>query len=234
MAKQEDPNPSEVADVERFGDIATSLSLLSGEVIHEVTHTLNFLQYLLQEVLGSDAAETVRFTTNEFDRVHRLIGSLRRLKLPVPEPQEVSLSAVVRQTIEQVQDAVPQRELLVETRIPSDTLIRTDATCLASALRNLLLDILERVPAGTPFVITSIVSELQPLQLEIAYGGEALPVHAATPPSGWDVWPPMTPAFRRTIAYRLLRHLGWSMSDEQNAQGHVVRLSAPLPMRISL
>ena len=221
--------------VEPFGDVATALSLLSAEAIHEVTYTLNFLQFFLQQEPGSEAAaETARFANTEFDRMHRLIGALRRFKLPVPEPMEVSVSTLVGQCIDQVQDAAVRRALSIEFRIAPETMIRTDAACLGSALRNLLLDALERVPAGTPIMITAICSDQQPLLLELSDGGAALPDHAATPLNGWDMGPLMSAVYRRTIAHWLLRHVGWSMSYEHTAQGNVFRLTAPLPMRLPL
>jgi signal transduction histidine kinase len=216
-----------------FGDVAVALSLLSGEVIHEVTHTLNFLR-LLQDSASDTDAEITRFAQAELERTQRMVRHLRRLKLPAPEREDVSLAEVITQSIERVQESVAQRGLSIEARIPVDAVVRDDAECLRSALRNMLLDMLDRAPAGSSIAITAPACAPQPLQLEFSDEGEALPGPDVMEADWQNEVPSRPPISRRTLAHRLLRHLGWSMSYERHARRNVIRLTAPMPMSRSL
>lgn len=217
-----------------FGDVAVALSLLSGEVLHEVTHTLNFLRLFLQEPVSDADGEISRFAKAELERMQRMIGHLRRLKLPTPQLADVALSDLVRQSIEQVRASVAQGTLSIDAHIPADVVVRTDAECLRSAFRNLLLDALDRSPAKASILITADASGQQPLQLEFFDEGEALPTRDVAALDGWSAGLPTSSAFRRALAHRLLRHLGWSMNCERRAQRNVIRLTAPVPMSPSI
>lgn len=217
-----------------FGDVAVALSLLSSEVLHEVTHTLNFLRLLLGEPASDANAELTRFGRAELERMQRMVRHLRTLKLPTPELAEVSLSDLVRQSIEQVRASVAQGALSIDAHIPTDVVVRTDAECLRSAFRNLLLDALDRSAAETSVLITADASGQQPLQLEFLDEGEAIPTRDGAALDGWSAGRPTTAAFRRVLAHRLLRHLGWSMDCERRAQRNVIRLTAPVPMSASI
>jgi C4-dicarboxylate-specific signal transduction histidine kinase len=232
MIESRDEVQIQEADTAAFGDVATALSLLSAEVIHEVTHTLNFLRFLLQQAPPGDAGtEMPRFANTEIERMQRMVGHLRRFKLPAPQPTEVSLSEVVERSIARVQEPVARQDPPIESRVRSDVWVRTDVECLASALRNLLLEARDRAPAGAALVITAEAPTQQPLHLDISDEGAALPDHAAAAPDWWDVGPPQTPRCRRVLAHWLLQHIGWSMSYERREQRNVFRLTAPMPMR---
>lgn len=210
-----------------FGDVAVALSLLSADVLHEVTHTLYFLRLLTQEPTSNDGAEITRFAKTELERMQRMVRDLRQLKLRAPEQVEVSLSILVNQSIHRVQESGSPGALYIEARIPAEAVVHTDPECLGSALNNLLLDALERVSEGSPLLIAADAAE--PPQLELSDEGEA-PIDLAVATPDWrQAGFPRTPTFRRILAQRLLRHIGWSMSYERRAQRNVLRLTPPLP-----
>lgn len=217
-------------DAAAFGEVATALSLIGAEVIHEVTHTLHFLRFLQQESCSSTDPEIVRFGGIELDRMQHLLGDLRRFKLPVPELRVASLSWLVGQCIERARESAAPCVLSVEVGIPSEIVVCTDVGCLGSALKHLLRDALARVPKGSSVVIRADTSAGHPLWIELSDAGEALPDRDAVPLDWRDLASPLAPTFRRMMAHRLLRHIGWSMSYERQGDRNVFRLTAPMSM----
>lgn len=217
-------------DAAAFGDVAMSLSLLSAEVIHEVTHTLHFLRFLQQEACSSTDPEIVRFAGIELDRMQHLLGDLRTFKLPTPELRDSSLSRLVGQCIERVRESVAPCIPSIDVGIPSEIVVWTDVGCLGSALQNLLRDALARGTKGSPLVIRADASAGHPLWIELSDAGEALPERDAVPLDWRDLASPLAPTFRRMMAYRLLRHIGWSVSYERQGDRNVFRLTAPMHM----
>jgi signal transduction histidine kinase len=221
---------SKPMDATAFGEVATALSLLGSEVIHEVTHTLHFLRFLQQEACSSTDPEIVRFAGIELDRMQHLLVDLRRFKLPAPEMTDASLSWLVGQCIERVRESAAPCLVSVEVGIPSEIVVWTDVGCLDSALQNLLRDAFARVPKSSPVVIGADASAGHPLWIEVSDAGEALPDRDAVPLDWRDLASPLAPTFRRMMAYRLLRHIGWSMSYERQGDRNVFRLTAPMSM----
>lgn len=234
MTKYGGEGASTTTDADIFSDVSVALSLVGGEVLHEVTHTLNFLRVFLLQQPASGADEISHFAKVEHDRLQCMIAHLRRLKLPVAKLTHVSLSILVSESVKHIQESAAHRRLSIHTHIPADAVVRTDEECLRTALRKLLLDALERAPKDTPLTIAAEASDQQPLQLEISEEGEALSDQDATPLGWQSAGLPSTSTFRRALAHRLLRHLGWSLSYERRAQHNVFRLLAPLPMSLSL
>lgn len=217
------------ANTAAFGDADVALALLSGEVCHEVTHTMNFLRLLVLDPASGPDEELVRFAKAELERLQRLVGQLRGLKLPVPERENAPLAELVTQSIEKVQELVTKRRLSIDVCIPVDACIREDVRGLRSALRNLLLDVLARAPAGSCITIATIDSAQSPLLLEFSDDGEALPDVDGAELQWQNAVRSSSPGFRRLLAHRLLRHLGWAVCYERRAQRNVTRLTAPLP-----
>lgn len=219
-------------EADGFGEAAAALAVLGAEALHEITHTLNFLRFLTQPPLGDvSEAESARFAQTELERLQRLITHLRRFKLPTPQLEDVRLALLVMECVEQARGAWEVRGIRVEAALPADCAVQADTRCLRAALGHLIHYVVEQAPAGSRLLITAPDSDRQPVQLEFSVEGTVRSTDGRDAPPWWELWPLETAPSRRLLGHKLLRHIGWSLSESPPPSPFVLRLIAPPPVK---
>lgn len=210
-----------------YDEPEAALAVLGGEALHEITHTVSFLRLLAQQAAELPAAEVARFAQGELDRMQRLAGHLRRFKLPPLQLEEVRLRPVIADCIDRARRPLEARGIQAENAVSADCVVQADVQCLGAALRSLVHAAGEQTPAGSQLRMTVAASEREPVQLELVAetSEQTEPTQAEL---HWrELWPLGTPAAHRLIAHKLLRHMGWSLTEEHEPTRTRFRLTAP-------
>lgn len=213
--KHPGPHESESTDDPPLHETAAALHSISAEVLHEITHTLTFLRCLVeQDFSTTDAAEALGFARSEIARLERLAGNLRQFKVPPAHLSDVPIAAIVEATATDVKAAAVARGLQVSIDADVNLIAPSNQAALRSALRNLLLNAIESSPAGdTVHIHAGRSSSLGTVQIEISYGGSAIPSEQRNLLFHlWTLGPMEAQALRRVVAFRLLRHIGWTVT----------------------
>ncbi len=210
-------------------ETAALLHSLSAEVLHEIAHTLNFLHYLDGQVLHAVATpEMLGFVRKEISRIEGLARNLRQFKLPLAPLSEVSLAACIEQAVANMRSTASARG--IQLAITGDAALTAQAHPLffTLALQNLILQSVESSPAGdTVRIDTYPVNASGPIRIEISAGGS--PISAEQRVHLFNLWTMGSlelPALRRVIAFRLLRHIGWTVRYEYVESRNIFQVSA--------
>ncbi len=213
--KHPGPHEPESTDDTPLHETAAALHSLSAEVLHEITHTLTYLRCLVeQDFSTTDAAEALGFARNEIARLERLVGNLRQFKLPPAHLSDVPIAAIVEEAATDVKASAVAHGLPVSIDADAKLIAQGNRAALWSALRNLLLNAIESSPAGdTVHIRAGRSSSSGTVQIEISYGGSAIPTEQRKLLFHlWTLGPMDAQALRRVVAFRLLRHIGWTVT----------------------
>ena len=222
-------NPRANIQKVELDDLYTALSAVTGEVIHEVAHTLSYLRMLMNLPQGTASVdqEEKTFAGLEIARLERLLGNLRPFKPPVPQRESVRLINVAQQVLEDIQnDRLPTAEV----DVPSGLTVRGDSGFIAHAFRNLLAHAAAAAGLHGTYGINAALHKTDK--------GERVRLRI------WDSGPPIPPESRRSvflpwvtsgeghplrlaIAYSLARSLGWSLVYERTADRNEYRMELP-------
>lgn len=202
-------------------DLYTALSVVTGEVMHEVTHTLLFLRQFVNPAAAgvSLSQDAMVFAEQEIARLERLLVSLRMFKPSVPQKETLRILDVVQQALSSV--STTYRFLSAyEVDVPPDLKVLADEGMLLRALDNVLEYVSGSARPSETFGIRVVLGKNEPgsgVTLQIWHSGSADPridqKAIFLPWKQRDYDHPM----RLPIAHRLFRGLGWSLTYNRTA-----------------
>lgn len=162
---------------------------LLGDVSHELRSPLTRLQMAVglaqQESTTSVAREQyLQRCQREIDRLDRMIEnvlSLSRLEntLHITESEQVNLSALVKNIINDEQFVADKKSIHIEENIPNDVIIIADQTLLTSAISNVLSNAVKYGPAQS-IIKVMLSTDKQNVTLTISDCGDGVPEQALT------------------------------------------------------
>lgn len=212
-----------------------ALDAIAGEVSHELAHTLNFLRVLVDDFSEGEAlsAEDRALARKEAQRLARLMGYLRQLKLPSAPMQPVPLREVLLRAMGAAQSALNGPSLHLSAAIEGDLTLLAEPSLLFVLLRDVLTDVMQRcVRSATDGVRVC----LQPAThgpnaiacLDIT--GPTPRKDPATEPDRLAAWGDATTGsggIGLAVAGRLARLFGWTLEEIQEEDCQGLRLCIP-------
>lgn len=201
-----------------LADLYTALSAVTGEIVHEVNHTLLFLRQLVSLASAgiSSTQEDKDFAENEIARLERLLGNLRTFKPAVPQPEVVQVLDVVQQALAALSTRYKVPPTLA-VDVPPGLKVFADKRMLLRALNNVLEHVHCSAIQNEAVGVRVVIEKNEPrteVSLQIWDSGPELALvdrKAIFLPwklSSRDYDHPL----RLTIAHRLFRGLGWSLT----------------------
>src|SRR4051812_3510262 len=83
-----------------------ALHVVSVEVGHELTHTLNYLRFLVGHTDTSGVtADLIGYASQETERLEQLLGHLRPFRLPTPALADIQVRECIEQGFSAIRDA---------------------------------------------------------------------------------------------------------------------------------
>lgn len=225
-------NPSTPKQMVSLDDLYAALSAVTGEVIHEIAHTLLFLRQLTSPSPGSatTAQETATFAEQEIARLERLLGNLRQFKLTVPQRQPVRVVDVVKPILASLDSEPTEGSPRGSVDVPPSLAVNEDPEFLAQALRNFLEHAREAAGPAGAFGLRASVARADgtnTVRLQIWDSGPEVPAAART--SLFVPWKPRknNHSLRLAIARCVFRAMGWSVSYKRVEGRNEYSLIAP-------
>ena len=203
-------------------DLYAALSLVTGEAVHEVTHTLLFLRHLVKssQLGAAPAQEVIAFAGQEIARLERLLGNLRLFKPPVPKHEAIQLLDVVQRILTNLSSPPRAAERHSEANVSSSLTVFTDSTFLTQALSNLLEHARDAAGPGGAFGMRSAMAQTEgsgDVCLQVWDSGPDVPAAARKSIFlPWKVRGDDHP-LRLSMARHLLRCMGWSLTATEHA-----------------
>lgn len=144
-------------------DQLAAVGQLAAGLAHELRNPLMCMKTLVQSTRRRSQgahldADDMRILDEEITRLDKLLQAFLDFARPAsPEPQEVDLVHLVRQTAEFLSKKAEVREITIECRLPKACpLIEADATQLRQVLLNLLLNALDAIDNGGKIWVDAI------------------------------------------------------------------------------
>lgn len=130
-------------------DKTLALASVGAELSHEIAYPLSFLRFVLRKTERGTALSPRESDAclAEIARLQRMLGELRRLKLPALHTQPLSLQPVVRSAVELVQELLAERQLRLHD-LRGEHRLRADPDGLLQVLANLLRNAAQAAPIG--------------------------------------------------------------------------------------
>lgn len=217
-------------------DKRLALGLLSAEISHEIAYPLNFFRHLLRQGSGGQRLEEedVEIGREELERLERMLAALRRLSLPAPRLEPVLVLHRVERALHLLRDDIHERGLSVSMDLPPDLVLRADPDALVQLFANLLRNAVQAAgPRGRLGV--RAWAEPEACVLEVWDCGPGIPQHLSD-----SIFRPGVTTREQgsglglTIAQRIARSFGWTLSLHQEAGRTCFRLRAPAPLQAAL
>lgn len=225
-------NPNTPNQLLSLDDLYAALGAVTGEVIHEVAHTLMFLRQLTSPGSTATSQETAAFAEQEITRMERLLGNLRQFKLTVPQRQPVRVIDVVKPILTSLDSATPAGAPRVQVDVPPSLAVAEDPGFLAQALRNLLEHACDEAGPEGAFGLRAWVAKADgtnALNLQVWDSGpEVLAAARASLFVPWNLRKG-NHSLRLPIARCVLRAMGWTVSYKRIASRNEYHIIAPEP-----
>lgn len=131
-----------------------SVGRLAAGVAHEIRNPLStikgFATYFRDRYPDAEDRRTAEVMIEEVDRLNRVVGQLLDFSRPVRlRNSTVSITDLVRRSLDMIKNGADERNIVVETDLPVDNLeISADSDSLSQALLNLYLNAVEAMPDG--------------------------------------------------------------------------------------
>ncbi len=207
------------------------LDLVAADISHELAHTLNFLRYLLAAATESDSLspDESRMTQKEVERLQRVLGYLRKLKLPPPARQPVDIRDVIERARAELASLLADREILFSVAVAEGIVIRTDPHLVYILLRMMIAEVVRRAARSTAVEIHAASLE-DGSGTEIQIWGRASPVHPQLADDSFNLWTTLSNRIsdqELPVAYRISRILGWQLSILRNGEREGLQIAIP-------
>jgi K+-sensing histidine kinase KdpD len=213
-------------------DLYAALGLVTGEAVHEVTHTLLFLRQLVSssQAGAGPTHEVMAFAGQEIARLERLLGNLRLFKPPVPKHEAIQLLDVVQRILTELRSPPHAADHHSEVDVSSSLTVLTDSQFLTRALSNLLEHARGAAGPGGAYGIRSATAQPEgsgDVCLQIWDSGPEVPAAARKSIFlPWKVRGDDHP-LRLAMARHLLRCMGWSLRYQRTAHRNEYLITVP-------
>ncbi|WP_158625104.1 sensor histidine kinase [Corallococcus terminator] len=197
-----------------------TLGLLGAELSHEIAYPLNFFRYLLKRSGRGHALEPqdVEIGSEEVARLERMLVTLRKLKLPVPQVAQVTLVGPLKRALELIREPLEDKRISVSIEVPEGLVVLADPDMLLQVLANLLRNGMQAVEPGGSIGVRAVLVD-QGLKVECWDSGPGVPESLRD--HIWNPW--MTTkeggsGLGLAITQRLVSSLGWRISLERREE----------------
>ena len=176
----------------KLPDEVVTRHLLSTELGHDLAHTLTFLRYLTGSLddglaAGQSLEEVRGFALREIERMEKVLGHLRKLKLPTPGLLPGDLHAIIERSIEQLGEL--SGAMTVEVCIEPTASVRTDEGFLGAALHHLLRHAAANASAERRITLhASPLSVGSDARVRMDILDEGPPLSVSDPAALFDAW----------------------------------------------
>ena len=211
-----------------------TLNAIASEVSHELAHTLNFLRVLIEELSddGAASAEDVALARREVERLARLMGHLRQLKLPVAPWGPVPLRDVILRAVAAAHSALGSAQVNLSASIEPALSLSADPSLLAILLRDVLADVVQRSPQSRSVDVRLAVAtdSRDPREGLLDVMGGARCDKPAMDCDRFSPWGPGMGPGRGAglaVAGRLARLFGWTLEEIREGERDGLRLRIP-------
>lgn len=192
-----------------------ALDVIASEVSHEIAHTLNFLRVLADDMAAgvSPVAEDAALARREVERLARLMGNLRRLKLAAPGRQAVPLRAVVLRAVEFARAAPRGAQIDSAPSLDGSVTLAADSSLLDILVRDVVIDVARRAAhPGRVEIRVVLPGSSQEGRLEIL--GSIRSAATAADADRFAPWgAQIGDGIGLAVANRLARLLGWTLEE---------------------
>jgi signal transduction histidine kinase len=215
-------------------DKRLTVASLSAEIAHEIAYPLNYFRHLLKRLVDIDGvdADEVEIGREEVERLSRMVGSLRKMTLPMPSFQTVRLGVPVRRALDLVRDIVVEKILSVELAIPDDAEVIVDRDSVVQVFANLLRNAAQAAPPGTSISVKYQVHGAA-RTIEIWDEGPGVPEGLEdTIFHPWTTTREGGAGLGLAVAQKLARSFGWTIAHAREVGQTVFRIAISDPDEI--
>lgn len=208
-----------------------ALDVISGDVSHEIAHTLNFLRCLCEEPAEnpSFSPEDVTFARKEVERLERLLVHLRRLKLPPPVREPVQVFEVLRLAETEITGILMEKRISFSIEVAKNVTLLAEPHLLYLIIRGMLVHVVQHAASGSSVKVHMSLSDSDGEGLLEVWRrkDDAEPSPVSDPFDHWAA--PLNEAceFGLSVAYRSARNLGWRLLTVKGEKQEGLRVSLP-------
>lgn len=218
-------------------DRHAALDLVAADIGHEIAHTLSFLRCLIADAteFASLSSDEVRFARKETERLQRVLGYLRKLKLPPPDCRPVRMRDVLQRSKAELVSLLMDRDVLLSVAVADGMMLRTDPHLIYILLRNMTSEMVRRVAKSTAVEVHAAILE-GGHGAEIQVWGHASAAHPPLHDDSFDPWttpPNGISGLELPVAQRISRILGWPLSIIRNGEREGLRIAIPASALLS-
>lgn len=211
-----------------------TLDAIASEVSHELAHTLSFLRVLIEQLSdgGAASAEDLALSRREVERLVRLMGQLRQLKLPVAPWGAVPLRDAILRAAAAAQSALGPAQVNPSDSIDPDLSLSADPSLLAILLRDVLADVAQRSTQSRSVDVrlTLATDVREPREGLLDVMGSDRCHKPAMDYDRFSQWGPGMGPGRGAglaVAGRLARLFGWTLEEIREGERDGLRLRIP-------
>jgi signal transduction histidine kinase len=206
-----------------------ALGLLGAEISHEISYSLNFFRYLMEQSGQGTALsqQDVEIGQEEVERLQRMLVTLRRLKAPAAANEPVQIARPLNRALRLIHDLLESGGIRVVNEVPEDARVVASSDSLVQVFANLLRNAAQAAGPGGEIGVR-LIETPESSFIEIWDSGAGLsPDLASVAFNPWVTTKADGSGLGLAVTQRIVRSYGWTISFCRHQERTIFRLELP-------